>query len=372
MHFGLIYELALPIDVEESGKTEHQVYTEALEQISFAEEMGFDYVWLVEHHFLEDLSRSSSPEVFLAAVAQRTKTMRIGHGVVLTPPPFNHPVRVAERIATLDLVSDGRVEFGTGRSITVEELGGFGIDPEDSRGMWDEAVKLIPKLWRDRKFPGYEGRYVSFPPRVVVPKPLQKPHPPMWLACTSPSSFETAGRYGLGCLSFTTGGPSELRPLIDSYRNAIRDPQPISDVVNEQVATFTALYCGPDQQAAVERGGPAAVRHMARITRYFGAIAQHKGYSEYAKGFEERAQFAHDEVDPLERANDLIAQSRLCIGDPDGCAQVIENLRDGLGIDQFLGVVQYSDLSHEEVMRTIELMGTQVIPRFAPAASLIG
>jgi alkanesulfonate monooxygenase SsuD/methylene tetrahydromethanopterin reductase-like flavin-dependent oxidoreductase (luciferase family) len=135
------------------------------------------------------------------------------------------------------------------------------------------------------------------------------------------------------------------------------------------VATFTALYCGPDREEAIERGGPAAVSHMGRITRYFGAIAQHKGYAEYKKGFEERENFAHDEVDPMDRARSLIDEARLCVGDPDSCAAMIERLRDELGIDQFLGVVQYSDLSHEETMRTIELMGKEVIPRFAKSTA---
>lgn len=371
MKFGLLYEIALPIDEAANGRTEHEVYHEALEQVVFAEEMGFDHVWAVEHHFLEDLSRSSAPEVFLAACAARTTRIRIGHGVVLVPPPFNHPVRVAERIGALDIISNGRVDFGTGRSITTEELGGFEINPEHSREMWDEAVKFIPTLWRDHKFAGYEGRFFSFPPRVVVPKPVQKPHPPLWMACTSPSSFELAGKYGMGCLSFTTGGKKELGGLLNTYREAVAEPaEPISDVVNEQIGTFSVLYCGPDNEEALQRGGPAAVEHMTRITRYFGEIAQHKGYDEYKAAFEEREELAEGGFDQTERARELVSESRLCVGDPQAVTNVVRSLEE-LGVDEFLGVVQFSDLTHDEVMRTIELMGREVIPQFQTADAAV-
>ena len=197
MRFGLLYEMEMH---PELGSSESDVYWQAIEQVKLAEEVGFDYVWCVEHHFLEGFSHSSAPEIFLTAVAQHTSRIRIGHGVVLLPIPFNHPARVAERTATLDILCKGRLDVGTGRSITMAELGGFGIDPDDSRPMWEEAVRIVPRMWTEHEFSGFDGRFVKMPPRVVVPKPVQKPHPPMWMACTSPPSFELAGRYGLGVL----------------------------------------------------------------------------------------------------------------------------------------------------------------------------
>jgi alkanesulfonate monooxygenase SsuD/methylene tetrahydromethanopterin reductase-like flavin-dependent oxidoreductase (luciferase family) len=363
MQFALLYELALPIDVEAGGRTEQEVYSEALEQIEFAEQMGFDCVWAVEHHFLEDLSRSSAPEVFLAAAAQRTSRMRIGHGVVLMPPPFNHPFRVAERIAALDLVSGGRVEFGAGRSITMEELGGFNIPPEDSRPMMQEVLPLFARMWREREFEGFEGKYVSLPKRVVLPKPVQKPHPPMWMACTSPTSFELAGELGLGCLSFTGSSPTELKASLDVYRGAIQNPQPVGDFVNNVAAGFTVLFCSEDPQVATSRGGLEGVKHWGRVTRYFGEIAQHSGYSEYKERFDERLEFAQAEFDPVERSNEMVADSRMCVGDPDTCAGVVKEF-ERIGLDQFMGIVQYGDVTHEESMETIRLMGEEVIPRF--------
>src|SRR5213594_4461526 len=190
LKFGLIYELQQQKPWVENQ--EHKTYHDALDQIELADKVGFDYVWEVEHHFLVEYSHSSAPEVFLAAASQRTKNIRIGQGVALLPNPFNHPIRVAERAAALDIVSDGRLELGTGRSITEQELGGFGIDPADSRPMWEEAIQMIPKMWQTEEF-AWEGDYFVVPPRNVLPKPVQKPHPPLWMACTQPDSFRIAG-----------------------------------------------------------------------------------------------------------------------------------------------------------------------------------
>lgn len=363
MKFGLIYEIALPMSEEARGRTESEVYWETIEQVVRAEELGFEYAWFPEHHFLEDLSRCSVPEVFLGALAQHTKTIRLGHGVVLMPTPFNHPFKVAEKIAVLDILSRGRVEFGTGRSITMEELGGFGVPPGDARDMMQEAIDVVPQIWRQREFPGYKGRFVDLPPRVVVPKPVQKPHPPMWMACTSPTSFELAGRKGLGCLSFTTNVPRSLAPNLETYRKAIRQAEPPGDFVNEQVAGFTLTYCEEDREAALRRAGEQAIAHMKRITRYFGQIAEQPGYDEYGAQLRERMDMIIEEFDPLEKARELVDAAGLCIGDPDTIVRCVEEYRD-IGFDQFMCMVQFSDITHAESLRTIEMLGREVIPRF--------
>jgi alkanesulfonate monooxygenase SsuD/methylene tetrahydromethanopterin reductase-like flavin-dependent oxidoreductase (luciferase family) len=363
MRFGLIYEIALPISEEAKGRTESDAYWETLEQVVRAEELGFEYAWFPEHHFLEDLSRSSVPEVFLAALAQHTRKIRLGHGVVLMPPPFNHPFKVAEKIAALDILSRGRVEFGTGRSITMEELGGFNVPPEHARDMMQEAIDVIPQIWRQRQFPGYKGRFMDLPPRVVVPKPLQKPHPPMWMACTSPTSYRLAGEKGLGCLSFTTNEPRNLAPMLAEYRGAIKNAKPPGDFVNEHVAGFTVTYCDEDRERAVGRAAVQAIEHMKRITRYFGEIAKQKGYDEYGAQIGERIAMVTQELDPLQKARELIASAALCIGDPDAIFRNVSEY-ERLGFDQFMCLVQFSDITHQESLRTIELIGKHVIPRF--------
>src|SRR2546426_5594883 len=158
MKFGLFYEHQLPRPWDDAS--EFELLQNALEQCELADELGIQYCWEVEHHFLEEYSHSSAPEVFLAAVSQRTKHMRLGHGIVQTPPPFNHPARVAERIATLDLVSAGRVEFGTGEASSQTELGGFGVDRDLKREMWEEALDAVTRMMVEEPFAGYEGRWI--------------------------------------------------------------------------------------------------------------------------------------------------------------------------------------------------------------------
>ena len=139
MQFGIFYEHQLPRPWVDGA--ELKLFQDALDQVELADKLGIDYAWEVEHHFLEEYAHSSAPEVFLAACSQRTQRIRLGHGIVLMPPPYNHPARVAERIATLDLVSAGRVEWGTGESASLAELGGFGISVQDKQPMWHEATR---------------------------------------------------------------------------------------------------------------------------------------------------------------------------------------------------------------------------------------
>src|SRR5438309_8204399 len=215
MRYGLFYEHQLPRPWREGA--EGRLLSDALEQVELADKLGFHAVWEVEHHFLEEYSHSSAPEVFLAACSQRTKNIRLGHGIVQTPPPFNHPARVAERIAMLDLVSDGRVEFGSGESSSEMELGGFGVDRTAKKAMWEEGLRETIKMMTAEPYAGADGDYVKAPARNVVPKPLQKPHPPLWVACSRRETVMVAARMGLGALSFAFDSPEEATERIGEY-----------------------------------------------------------------------------------------------------------------------------------------------------------
>src|SRR5436305_5190820 len=182
MRFGLFYEHQLPRPWDPDA--EERIMQDALDQIELADRLGFDYVWEVEHHFLEEYSHSSAPEVFLAAASQRTTNIRLGHGIVNVMPQVNHPARVAERVATLDIVSNGRVDFGTGESSSAAELGGFLIEREHKRDMWQESLGAVTRMLVEEPFAGIDGQWVQMPPRNVVPKPVQSPHPPVWVACS--------------------------------------------------------------------------------------------------------------------------------------------------------------------------------------------
>jgi len=181
MRFGVFYEHQLPRPWDEDG--EHRLIQDALEQVALADRVGIDCAWEVEHHFLEEYSHSSAPDVFLAAASQRTRRIRLGLGIVPLPPAYNHPARVAETVAMLDLVSGGRVEFGTGETASGMELEGFGVDRATKRAQWEEALDVVTRMMVEEPFAGVDGRFVSVPQRNVVPKPRQKPHPPLWVAC---------------------------------------------------------------------------------------------------------------------------------------------------------------------------------------------
>ena len=183
MKFGIFIDLQIPRPWDEQG--EARLLQEALEQVELADRLGIEYVWAQEHHFLEEYSHSSAPEVFLAACSQRTKNIRLGHGIVVMSPKYNHPARIAERLSTLDLISGGRVEWGTGESGSRIELEGFGVDFVDKRPMWSEGLEETIKMMCLTPYPGFEGKYFSMPQRNVVPKPMQKPHPPLWAACSN-------------------------------------------------------------------------------------------------------------------------------------------------------------------------------------------
>src|SRR5690242_17401267 len=271
MKFDLLYELQMP--KPHDAWTEYRCYHDALAQIELADRLGFDTVWEVEHHFLTEFAHSSAPEVFLSAVAQRTKRIRIGHGVVLLPHRFNHPIRVAERVAALDILSDGRVEFGTGRSSQFEQAG-FEIDTETSREMWQESLEMIPRMWTEDPFQ-HRGRFVTVPPRSIVPKPLQQPHPPIWMAATSPQSWEIAGRNGIGILGLTIFvSVPQLQDRVRAYRAALAQAKPVGRVINDQIGAFTIVHCAETHAEAIANGGAdAAINYLLYAFRILGGGA---------------------------------------------------------------------------------------------------
>ena len=220
MKFGIFYEHQLPRPWDEDS--ERELIQDALDQVELADQLGIQYVWEVEHHFLEEYSHSSAPEVFLAARSQRTKNIRLGHGIIQTAPHYNHPARTAERVAMLDLVSNGRVEFGSGESSTEAELGGFRIDPLLKREQWLEGLEVAIRCMTETPFTGVDGKYVQMPPRNVVPKPVQKPHPPLWVACSRRDTILLAAEKGIGALTFAFIDPEEADALGQRLRGDAR------------------------------------------------------------------------------------------------------------------------------------------------------
>ena len=253
MKFGMMYEIQIP-EPHYDG-IERERYKQVMAQVELADEMGYDYFWSVEHHFLKEFSHCPAPEVLYGALSQRTKRIRLGHAVVLLPHRYNHPIRVAERAAVLDIVSDGRVDLGTGRSTTLIEMGAFEIDPEETQAQWEEAVSIIPRMWTEDTF-SHEGHYFNIPPRSVIPKPVQKPHPPLWVACSQPASFQRAGEMGMGALCFNLGGYDQMTERVQMYREGLKHAHPVGKFVNDQMAALCIIHCGEDDKEAKEVGGP--------------------------------------------------------------------------------------------------------------------
>src|SRR5262249_29125640 len=279
--------------------SEHRLIQDALEQVELADRLGFHAIWEVEHHFLEEYSHSSAPEVFLAACSQRTRNIRLGHGIVLTAPNFNHPARTAERIAMLDLVSNGRAEFGSGESSSEAELAGFGIDPMAKRDHWLEGLEVSLRCMVEAPFTGVDGEYVKMPPRNVVPKPVQKPHPPLWVACSRRDTILLAAEKGMGALTFAFIDPEEARSWVHEYERTLAEScVPVGFAVHPQLAAVSPMMLHHDEEEAIRRGVEGA-NFFGYSLGHFYVFGEHRPgvtnvWSEYeqrraAQGFDPEA-----------------------------------------------------------------------------------
>jgi alkanesulfonate monooxygenase SsuD/methylene tetrahydromethanopterin reductase-like flavin-dependent oxidoreductase (luciferase family) len=374
VRFGIFYEHQNPRPWE-AERSEHKLLKDALEQVEIADRVGFDYVWEVEHHFLEEYSHSSAPEVFLAAAAVRTKRIRLGHGIVQIPPPVNHPARVAERVATLDLVSDGRVDFGTGESSSSAELGGFAVDRTRKRAMWEDAMDAIVRMFVEEPFAGWSSEFWQMPPRNVVPKPLQKPHPPLWVACSRRETIRFAARNGIGALSFSFVEPEDAARWADEYYAVIESEEcvPVGYDVNPQLAVVLPMMLHEDEATAIERGIDGAHFFGYSLAHYYGAGRHEPGRSSVWEQFlanrDERG-FARSIVtaDAAPLAVKVMQHGlgslRGAIGTPQ---QVLDLCRryEAAGVDQVVFVLQAGPNRHEHICDSLELFGERVIPELA-------
>jgi alkanesulfonate monooxygenase SsuD/methylene tetrahydromethanopterin reductase-like flavin-dependent oxidoreductase (luciferase family) len=373
MKFDLLYELQMPKPHDE--RSEYRCYQEALAQIELADRLGYDTVWEVEHHFLTEFAHSSAPEVFLAAVSQRTQRIRIGHGVTLLPYKFNHPIRVAERVAALDLLSNGRVEWGTGRSSQYEQAG-FEIDTEQSRDMWQESLEIIPRMWTEDPFE-YRGRFVNVPKRSIVPKPLQKPHPPIWMAATSPTSWEIAGRNGIGILGLTIFvSVPQLQDRVRAYKEALKKAKPVGKFVNDRVGAFTIVHVAETKQQAIDNGGAdAAINYLLYAFRILGGFTDpNRGMQREYADLEIKSTPYRDLISKeypiivkMQKNEctfeDLDAEDMVIVGDVDHVCRKVERYKKA-GLDHFISLMQADRIPHDKVMRSIELFAKEVMPRF--------
>jgi alkanesulfonate monooxygenase SsuD/methylene tetrahydromethanopterin reductase-like flavin-dependent oxidoreductase (luciferase family) len=367
---------------------EQRRFQQAIEQAKIADELGYGCWWQVEHHGAGEFSLSSAPELLLAAISQQTSRIRLGHSAVLAPGRFNHPIRVAERAATLDHLSGGRLELGLTRS-TAPEWRLFNIDPDDVRAQTQQAFEMLPKMWASERFSYHSDAYRIEDVRIS-PKPLQRPHPPLWQAAASPASFEEAGRRGVGVLGTTMWESLDRAGrMIDLYRAAAgRCAEPVGAFVNNQVAFFTFVHCADTDEEAI-RNGAAAAAAWYTVT----ALTFFEAAKEYVRVMQAQQELLDnpdgggltgdflrgEAADPPSEAKLLIgrilqgeqvpddevftvlnAQDSLIVGSPETCRRKLRAYAD-LGIDRMMCMQQIGGIGHDEVVKSIRLVG-ELIP----------
>jgi alkanesulfonate monooxygenase SsuD/methylene tetrahydromethanopterin reductase-like flavin-dependent oxidoreductase (luciferase family) len=375
MKFGLLFEMQRPHDDHEVDHA--PLVEETLEQCQLADEVGFDYLWFVEHHFLSTFSGSSAPEVIISALARITKRIRLGFGVVILPN--HHPIQVAERVAMVDHVSGGRVEFGVGRSSPYEQLG-LGIDPRDTREIMEESLRMVPQIWASGDEFSWEGKHFNVPPRRILPKPRQQPHPPIWMACTQPSSYEIAAGHGIGVLSFGSGAPAGMKQHVDAYRENIKKAEPVGGFVNNQWANFTLSHCGDDNTEAMELGAKAIKEFFGpnrpytadrkevydRLLESWGGVPDHlrANFDRFTGGEQDLGGGGVPRAMLGELPAELLCERGVIVaGNPDTCIESVKR-HEEIGVDQTILLMQCDQIPHEKVMSSIELFGKEVIPAF--------
>lgn len=357
MKFGMFIGLQHPRPWQQGD--ERQALQEALEQVELGDRIGVDYAWAQEHHFLDEYSHSSAPEVFLAACSQRTTRIRLGHGIAVMSPRFNHPARVAERLATLDLLSGGRVEWGTGESGSRLELEGFGVDFVDKRPMWAEAVRECVRMQCLTPYPGYQGAYFTMPPRNVLPKPLQQPHPPLWAACSNRDSLKLAARLGMGALTFAFTDAREAKFWVDEYYETFKaECTPIGRAVNPNVAVLTGFMCDRDETTARDRGTEGAQFFAFGLGHYWRDGSHVPGQLDLWSAFRERP-----DSEGQRATRERMKAGMGGIGTP---AQLTDNFRayEEAGVDQLILLQQCGKYRHRDVCGSLELFGAEVQPAF--------
>ncbi len=372
MRFGIFYEHQLPRPW--SADSEANLLEESLQQIELADRLGFDYVWEVEHHFLEEYSHSAAPEVFLAAASQRTRRIRLGHGIVNLMPAVNHPARIAERVATLDLISGGRVDFGTGESSSAAELGGFLIERERKRDMWQEELDAVTRMMVETPFAGLEGEFVQMPPRNVIPKPLQRPHPPLWVACSRRETIHLAARNGIGALSFSFVEPEDAGKWVREYYELLcsEECRPAGFAVNPNIAVVLPMMLATDEADAIERGIDGAHFFGYSLGHYYGLTPHSPGVSDVWQEFERRRDetgFARHIVRPdqaplgVRLLQQGLGSLRGAIGTPEQVEDLVARYEQA-GVDQVIFVLQVGANRHQHICESLQLFAEQVMPRF--------
>ena len=357
MKFGLMTQIQMPRPW--GSQPERAAYRNTIAQAVAAERAGFSHYWITEQHFFLEIGHSACPDMLLSAISQHTSRIRLGFSVVLMT--VNNPFSIAERVATLDVLSDGRVDFGMGRGSTPYMVEAFGADRATERARAQEATEAVLQMFAEEKFSGYRGSHFDLPSRHVLPRVIQRPHPPLWAAASNLDSYERIGRQGLGVMGVTRNSIDETRAAIRSYRAALRATDPVDFVgafANEQVAGFALAFCHEDDRTGRDMACAAARWYNGDNAAELNSVrfATAGGVDAVVGKFRSRSN------------DQLIADGMAIGGNPDTICRAVENWAEA-GLDQMIFVLQAGHTTHEQVLRSIALIGEQVIPRFADATA---
>ncbi|MGH9187576.1 MAG: LLM class flavin-dependent oxidoreductase [Acidimicrobiales bacterium] len=371
LEFGCMYEMHVP--EPDDIDADRIVFNNVLDQSVHAEQHGYDSVWTVEHHFLKGWSHCSAPEVIYGALSQRTSSVRIGHAARLLPTPYNHPVRIAEMAATVDVLTGGRLDMGTARSLSYDEMNGFGIPPDETTPRFLEALRMLPAMWSDDTF-SWNGDYFTVPERHVVPRPVQRPHPPLWGAATGPTTHDLMGDLGIGLMSLTIMLPvEEVASRIARYRDHIAAcTDPVGRFKNDQAGVFTFAHCAETDELAREQA-EAGVMHGMRsllglvLSTVIGSPALNPVGPEerdYTPGerYEYLREYMSMDLDQI-TWDFLIDNDLVLVGTPDRINAMCERYED-IGTDVLFLNNYLPGIPHLDVLHSYELMGREVIPNW--------
>ena len=352
MEFGIFSQMHVPED-----ETEHSRFMRTVDVSIACDAAGIKYDWAPEHHFLTNYSHQPAPECYLSFVAAKTQQIHVGFAIINITAPVNHPARTAERVATLDHLTEGRVEFGTGRGSSQAEWGGFAIpNAPETKAMWRESLEQIPRMWRDEPY-SYEGKYFRMPERNVLPKPYSKPNPPMWLACASPGTFPECGELGLGSLCFTLGRPADIEPHVKAYKAGIaRCTNPVGGFVNDNIAVTTNIFCLPDGDEA------RWLLSRARTERYAELFFQWLDSIPRPPGVPATGPIRMPAPTPQALKERLDRGEALC-GSPEEIIPVLRQW-EAMGVDQIICSPLTMAMDQKHVLRSIETIGKHVLPAF--------
>lgn len=356
MEFGVFAQLFVPrFERQQSHRAEHVRIMRNVEIAMAADQNRFKYVWAPEHHFLDEYSHMPGPEVFGSFVAARTERVHIGSAILNITPPVNHPARIAEKVALMDHLFDNRFEFGTGRGSSSTEVFGFGIPELDvTKQMWRETIQEIPKMWQDGQY-SHDGEFFSMPEREVFPKPHGPGHPAMWVAAGSPPTFGEAASMGLGTFCFSMGSPNKLEPLVRNYKAEIGHATPVGQYRNDNIMGVTNMLCMEDREKAFEVAAGMRMNYYSSLAfHWLDNIPKPDGLPVWPERIPE----------PTPEGVEQMAAQGLCIvGDPDDCAAGVQRWID-VGFDQLTFSPTTNTLETDQVVKSMELFGAEVIPQF--------